>query len=59
MFLDDTVEPNRVNRVGLLEPQISVESYMQQQQLAENGFLLIGWVNEDTSLIGMEQHPDS
>lgn len=59
MYWDDTVEPYRVSRVALLEPQISVESFMQQQELAENGFLLIGWVNEDDSLIGMEIHPDS
>lgn len=59
MFWDETVEPYRVSSIGLLEPQISVESFMQQQQLAENGFLLVDWLNEDNSLIGLEQHPDS
>ena len=35
----------------------SVNAFMQEQTLAKNGFLLIGWVDADNSLIGMQKHP--
>lgn len=60
MTIDESIKPAKVKSVEIYtNPNpISVETFMQQQELATFGFLLVGWVNEDDSLIGMEVHPE-
>ena len=55
MSLNTSVKPNVVQSIN--DFGMSVNAFMEQQTLADNGFLLIGWVDEDDSLIGMKKHP--
>lgn len=59
MNIDGSTGPAKVVSVDIYtNPNpISVDTFMQQQTFATFGFLLVGWVNEDDSLIGMEVHP--
>lgn len=61
MTIDDSTEPAKVDSVEIYtNPKpITVNEFLQQQSLSKYGFLLVGWVTEDDSLIGMEIHPDS
>ena len=34
---------------------VTVENFMQRQTLAEQGYLLIGWITADSSLIGVSK----
>lgn len=50
-FLSSAIQP--VNYQG---NPLSVEKFMEMEQLASEGFLLIGWTGADSSLIGLELH---
>lgn len=36
-----------------IDSDATVDEFMQEQTLSQNGFLLIGWVTADSSLIGV------
>ena len=60
MTIDESTEPAKVESVDIYTnpDPISVDAFMQQQTFSSFGFLLVGWVYEDDSLIGMEVHPE-